>query len=217
MDGESLPITELANDITKDIDSGSPTEIVRLLRQCDAQIFSGWGKWPSIYDEQARQSMDKISAAALDILSNPSGCTIVFSGCGTSGRLGFLLSQRFNKLAEEQHLSPCYEYIIAGGDAALFMSQEAPEDSWELGRDQLEELAQGRKKVLYIGITCGLSAPFVAGQLEYCMEHPEVFTPVLVGFNPVHLARNTPMKGWDKTFRDVVTRLCGKKRGSPEM
>lgn len=32
-------------------------------------------------------------------------------------------------------------------------------------------------------------APFVAGQLDFCLQHPEVYTPVLVGFNPSHQAR----------------------------
>ena len=45
------------------------------------------------------------------------------------------------------------------------------------------------KRVLFIGITCGLSAPFVAGQLNYCIQHSEVFVPVLLGFNPTALAR----------------------------
>lgn len=34
-----------------------------------------------------------------------------------------------------------------------------------------------------------LQAPFVAGQLDFCLQHPEVYTPVLVGFNPAHQAR----------------------------
>jgi len=46
-----------------------------------------------------------------------------------------------------------------------------------------------KTKVLYIGITCGLSAPYVAGQLEFCMDHSDKFIPVLIGFNPVDAAR----------------------------
>ena len=40
-----------------------------------------------------------------------------------------------------------------------------------------------------MGITCGLSAPYVAGQLDFCMEHLDRFVPVLIGFNPVDSAR----------------------------
>lgn len=31
--------------------------------------------------------------------------------------------------------------------------------------------------------------PFVAGQMDYCMDNTAVFLPVLVGFNPVSMAR----------------------------
>ena len=53
----------------------------------------------------------------------------------------------------------------------------------------LFQAAEGKSRVLYFGITCGLSAPFVAGQLDYCLQHLDRFTPVLVGFNPGDLAR----------------------------
>ncbi len=42
----------------------------------------------------------------------------------------------------------------------------------------------GKKKVMYIGITCGLSAPVVAGQLDYALDQPHII-PVLIGFNLV--------------------------------
>ena len=51
-------------------------------------------------------------------------------------------------------------------------------------------------------MTCGLSAPYVAGQIDYAMHQPN-YTTVLVGFNPVTLARDTPIEKWHKTCRDV--------------
>lgn len=54
----------------------------------------------------------------------------------------------------------------------------------------------------FFGITCGLSAPYVAGQIDYAM-HQLNYTTVLVGFNPVTLARDTPIEKWHKTCRDV--------------
>lgn len=50
-------------------------------------------------------------------------------------------------------------------------------------------MCQGKSRVIFIGITCGLSAPYVAGQLQHCMENLDIFTPVLMGFNPVEQAR----------------------------
>jgi len=43
--------------------------------------------------------------------------------------------------------------------------------------------------MLYIGITCGLSAAYVAGQLDFCLQNLNLFTPVLLGFNPIDKAR----------------------------
>ena len=51
------------------------------------------------------------------------------------------------------------------------------------------QVTAGKSRVLFVGITCGLSAPYVGGQLQYCMDHLDVFTPVVLGFNPTHLAR----------------------------
>ena len=62
------PITELANDITDSIDLAEPSGelvyslaqlmplcmfvgIVRLLQQCDAQIFTGWRQYQVIHHE----------------------------------------------------------------------------------------------------------------------------------------------------------------------
>lgn len=34
-----------------------------------------------------------------------------------------------------------------------------------------------------------LKAPFVAGQLDFCLRNLEIFIPVLIGFNPIDMAR----------------------------
>ena len=205
----TLPITERPNELTRDIDVGSAGDIVRILRQCDSQIFSGWKHFQSIYDEETIFAMEKVVEKAAEVLQQ-SGA-VLLSGCGTSGRIAFFLSQKFSKLAKEQGLSASYEYLIAGGDIALFMSQEAPEDDWRKGQEDLARVSSNKTRVLYIGITCGLSAPYVAGQLDYCMNHPDVFIPVLLGFNPVSQARRNVIEGWSKSFYDVACALQGKE------
>ena len=62
------------------------------------------------------------------------------------------------------------------------------------------QISEGHSRVLYIGLTCGMSAPYVAGQLDYCMQHPEKFTPVLIGFNPVERARCVNVMVCSKKF-----------------
>ena len=183
-----IPITERSNELTRDIDISSPSDIVRVLRQCDSQIFSDWKHFQSIYDVEAVSAMQKVVGKASEVLQHSSA--IVLSGCGTSGRIAFFIAQKLSKLAKEQELLASYEYLIAGGDIALFISQEAPEDDWKKGQEDLARLSGNNTRVLYIGISCGMSAPYVAGQLDYCMKHPDIFIPVLVGFNPVIQARN---------------------------
>lgn len=55
---KKLTITETPNELTDDIDIASPTEILRILRQSDAQLFSGWRHHPCIYDTQILHSID---------------------------------------------------------------------------------------------------------------------------------------------------------------
>ncbi|KJE95125.1 glucokinase regulatory protein, variant 1 [Capsaspora owczarzaki ATCC 30864] len=132
---------------------------------------------------------------------------VVISGAGTSGRMAFVCASTFNRVLEKLGLPKLFAYICAGGDSALFTSQEAPEDNWRAGIQTLVEASQNASKVVYIGITCGLAAPFVAAQLDYCMQHLDVFTPVLLGFNPLHLARRIKVEQWHHTFASVCEQL----------
>lgn len=38
-------------------------------------------------------------------------------------------------------------------------------------------------------LLCLQQAPYVAGQLDFCMNNLDIFVPVLVGFNPLSMAR----------------------------
>uniref|UniRef100_A0A3B3UMM7 Glucokinase regulator n=1 Tax=Poecilia latipinna TaxID=48699 RepID=A0A3B3UMM7_9TELE len=147
-----------------------------------------------------------------DIINNqrrldPQDSLVVLSGCGTSGRLAFFMASGFNRELQRLNYAPVCSYVIAGGDRALFSSQEAPEDDPTLGALCLKKVSEGKKRVLFVGVSCGLSAPFVAGQLDFCLRHPDVYIPVLVGFNPAHQARKEPIPGCTLTFHSVVTRM----------
>uniref|UniRef100_A0A8C1HJI7 Glucokinase (hexokinase 4) regulator n=1 Tax=Cyprinus carpio carpio TaxID=630221 RepID=A0A8C1HJI7_CYPCA len=114
---------------------------------------------------------------------------IVLSGCGSSGRILFLL---------------------AGGDRVLLTSQEAPEDDPALRARTLHKVCAGIKRVLFVGISCGMSAPFVAGQLDFCLKHLDVFTPVLLGFSPVPMARSEAICSFH--FKDVAERMTAEQK-----
>lgn len=70
-------------------------------------------------------------------------------------------------------------------------------------------------QLIYIGITCGLSAPYVASQLDMAMGIPNSVT-ILMGFNPVSLARTLPIEGWPGvTFSTVAQRLAARSASDP--
>ncbi|XP_076462218.1 glucokinase regulatory protein-like [Babylonia areolata] len=207
MDGGQQPITERPNPLSANIDILSPTDIVSTLQACDEEIFNGWQGFPGLFDERIQRNLSQISAHAASILKDASNSAIIFSGCGTSGRLGFLTARTFNSHLRGMGVAECYHNIMAGGDKALFTSQEAVEDDPVLGASLLQQAAEGKTQVLFFGITCGLSAPFVAGQLDYCLQNLHRFTPVLLGFNPAHLARNNPIEKWPQTFLEVTQQM----------
>jgi N-acetylmuramic acid 6-phosphate (MurNAc-6-P) etherase len=126
----------------------------------------------------------------------------VFSGCGTSGRMAWLCSRAYNRLLGRFNHTPCFRYLIAGGDESLIVSNELPEDNPPQGAEDLRRISDGADHVMFFGITCGLSAPYVAGQIDYAL-HQSNMTTVLVGFNPVSLSRNAPIEKWNKTCKEV--------------
>ncbi|XP_070813984.1 glucokinase regulatory protein [Chaetodon trifascialis] len=205
----SLPVSEKSNPLTRDIDRASANCIVRMLQACDSQMFQEetGTTYQRLLSEQVVETLMEVSKRVELILKDPQDSLVVLSGCGTSGRMAFLITSAFNRALRELNQSSVYSYIIAGGDKALLSSQEAPEDDPRLGMLSLKKICEGKRRVLFIGISCGLSAPFVAGQLDFCLQHPEVYTPVLVGFNPSHQARDEPIPGYAFTFSRVVQRM----------
>ncbi|XP_078256267.1 glucokinase regulatory protein isoform X2 [Rhinoraja longicauda] len=203
----TLPITERSNPITHDIDLSDSVQIVQLLKKCDEEIFQkeedSATNYKTLFSESILMALRDTAKQVQEVLRDADDNLIVLSGCGTSGRLAFLLASSFNRLSKTK----IYDYIIAGGDKALMTSQELPEDNPETGIKMLKAITKMKKKVLFIGISCGLSAPFVAGQLDFCMNNLDKFTPVLVGFNPINMARPDKIEEWHLTFLQVAERL----------
>eukprot|EP01084_Bolivina_argentea_P307162 530867_1 len=198
-------VTELPNDMSGNIDICSPLEILHILRTCDSQIFSGWHEYSNIYD--FIPIINIIIHHLKDILSDTNSNKIILSGCGTSGRLGWIICRIFNEYLIKHNYTPCFDYCLSGYDKALLTSQELWEDDPKTGVKDLLQRTKGAKKVLLIGITCGLSAPYVGGQIEYAMKQNNYIT-VLMGFNPAHLSRNRPVEKWNgQTFRNICMNL----------
>ena len=144
----------------------------------------------------------------------------VFTGCGTSGRIAFLTARRCNFLLKDvlQGNHQPFGYCMAGGDAALLLSDEMPEDDPHLGAQHMKEVEEedGKDGIYLIGISCGISAPYVAGQLDYFLDLNEQNVgnfndhgAAVLGFNPVELSRNQPIEKFTcgRSFRDIARRL----------
>ncbi|XP_064391978.1 glucokinase regulatory protein-like [Halichondria panicea] len=203
-------ITELPNVLTANIDTCDALGIVRTLRQSDGQLFSGWGPYPSINDRQVLSTLDKLADKAAQLLKGNKergeNNMFVFTGCGTSGRIAWMCSRSLNRLLASLGEKECVHYLIAGGDKALIVGQELPEDDPPRGAEDLKLLTQNTDRVMLFGITCGLSAPYVAGQIDLAMKQSE-WIPVLVGFNPVEMARDNKIEKWHKTCKQTFMEL----------
>jgi N-acetylmuramic acid 6-phosphate (MurNAc-6-P) etherase len=98
-----MRVTEMNNSLTESIDVASTVGIVRMLRQSDSQVFSGWGGLPGINDEEVLSVLDAIvnvTAEALKKAKEDEGKSgkilILMSGAGTSGRLAFICARAWN-------------------------------------------------------------------------------------------------------------------------
>ena len=71
------------------------------------------------------EAVARVADAAADVLASGDGARIVLGGCGTSGRIAFVVARHFNRiLAAGGRAPPPFHYLCAGGDRALFASYE---------------------------------------------------------------------------------------------
>jgi len=202
----NISITELPNSLTTNIDIASPLEIVKILRRTDTQIFNGWDTYDGLRDSSFLKSMRRAIDETAKILSFKGKRKIIVAGAGTSGRLSMFICRAFNRMALHVGIAPCFHYLIAGGDLALIKAKEGAEDDPITAQKELEEISGDAEKILYIGVTCGFSAPYIAGQLDYASDREKFFS-ILLGFNPPELARKIKIENWDKCFFDVVANI----------
>jgi predicted NBD/HSP70 family sugar kinase/N-acetylmuramic acid 6-phosphate (MurNAc-6-P) etherase len=221
-----LPITELNNEFSNKLDGASASDdFLRILRAADAQVFSGWREYPSLFDHDILQQCERVAqscAKLLRLCMSGKDIAIVMTGCGTSGRIAYLTARRFNQSLRSMGVTKsAFYYLISGGDSALLLSDELPEDDPVEGASDLASIVEryGNDGYFLIGVTCGLAAPYVAGQIDYVIRENEsskstsessVFRGAAVlGFNPPGMARDVPIEKAEGhwTFRDVAVLL----------
>ncbi|MDG1896575.1 MAG: N-acetylmuramic acid 6-phosphate etherase [Fuerstiella sp.] len=146
--------TETVNPASANIDTLSPQEIVRLMNAEDATIPQAIAK-----------ETDSI-ASAITIITERirNGGRLIYTGAGTSGRLGVL---------DASECPPTFSTppemvvgLIAGGDSALRKSAEGVEDHPEAAVEDLQAIGLSKADVI-VGIASSGRTPYVIGGLEY--------------------------------------------------
>lgn len=146
--------TEEKNRNTEKIDTLSTLEMVRLINEEDKKVAYA-----------VERELEHI-AEAIDIISVKlrEGGRLIYSGCGTSGRLGVL---------DAAECPPTYSTdpgqvvgLIAGGKDAMFEAVEGAEDNEKLGAEDLRRIGFCDKDVL-VGIAASGRTPYVIGAMKY--------------------------------------------------
>lgn len=149
--------TELRNPRTMHIDRLDTLEMLRCIHEEDRRAVEAVGA----VLHQIAPVIDRIAAGMAQ------GGRLIYTGCGTSGRLGVL---------DASECPPTYGVepglvigVIAGGDRALRSAIEGAEDSRPAGRAALEPLALQPQDVV-VGLSAAGGAAFVLGCVEYARE-----------------------------------------------
>jgi N-acetylmuramic acid 6-phosphate etherase len=141
-------VTEQRNPRTDDIDTLGTYDIVRLINSEDRKVC-----------QAVERELEHIShAVEMIVESLKRGGRLVYVGAGTSGRLGVL---------DAVECPPTFGTdpekivgVVAGGNAAMFHSQEGAEDDQEKGIRDADRLDCGSNDVV-CGIAASRRTPFV--------------------------------------------------------
>lgn len=161
--------SEARNPDSMAIDQADSLTIVELMNQQDQLVAHAVAQQlPAI-----AQAVDRISEALMV------GGRLIYTGAGTSGRLGVLDASECPPTfgcSPEQVIG-----IIAGGREAMFVAQEGAEDSKTLGAEDLQQLNLTHNDVV-VGIAASGRTPYVIGALEYAKNQGA--TTVALSCNP---------------------------------
>ncbi|WMC10683.1 N-acetylmuramic acid 6-phosphate etherase [Oceanimonas pelagia] len=146
--------SEGRNPDTLDIDTLSALDIVTLINRQDARV-----------PEAVARVLPAI-AAAVELIESAlrRGGRLIYTGAGTSGRLGVLDASECPPTFSVPH--GLVVGLIAGGEAAMFKAQEGAEDNEQLGAQDLREIGLTAQDVV-VGIAASGRTPYVLGGLRY--------------------------------------------------
>ena len=149
--------TEARNPDTLDLDNLNAVEIVKLINAEDEKVAV------------AVREVSEPIAQAIDVIAErfSRGGRLIYTGAGTSGRLGVLdaveCPPTFNTAPD------MVVGLIAGGPQGLVRAVEGAEDSKEMGQADLQKLNLCDLDVV-VGIAASGRTPYVIGALDYARE-----------------------------------------------
>jgi len=185
--------------LTTHLDELTTEEQIHLFALADREIFGSerWGR--GLLEPSFMEHLSRVQQEVQKVLAHPRG-RIILSGAGTSGRIAYDTACR---AALPEPIREKVIGLIAGGAPAFFTARERVEDLPEVGVRDLEPYLNDTDPFVYIGITCGLSAAYVASQAHYCMEKEHGLT-VVMGFNEVQDANPRVLEPFGRSFQDIL-------------
>ncbi|MBN3525016.1 N-acetylmuramic acid 6-phosphate etherase [Paenibacillus apiarius] len=160
--------TEARNERTMNLDELSIEEFLQIMNEEDAKVAHA-------VREQIPQIAQAVAKIAESLRQNG---RLIYTGAGTSGRIGLLdaveCPPTFGTLPEQ------VVGLIAGGEKAFIKAVEGAEDSRELGVEDLKNIQLTEKDTL-VGIAASGRTPYVIAGLEYANQ---------IGANTVAIACN---------------------------
>ncbi|MCA0156557.1 N-acetylmuramic acid 6-phosphate etherase [Tsukamurella sp. M9C] len=149
-----IATTESRNSRTMELDEFTVEQLLTAMNDEDRLV-----------PDAVRRVLPEVERAVeLAVTALRSGGRLIYQGAGTSGRLGVL---------DAAECPPTFGVppgvvvgVLAGGDAAMFRSEEGAEDSPERGRDDLVALGVTPADVV-IGIAASGRTPYVIGGLDH--------------------------------------------------
>ncbi len=157
MEDRSRLLTEQRLDDSTNLDEMSVVDAVALMNRQDAVAVAA----------VAVENANIAKAVDLVVAGLSAGGRLIYVGAGTSGRLGVL---------DASECPPTFrtdpnivQAIIAGGEAAVFRSQEGAEDSAANGATAVDGKNVGEHDIVF-GIAAGGTTPYVHGALRRARE-----------------------------------------------
>ncbi|MEC0282165.1 N-acetylmuramic acid 6-phosphate etherase [Terribacillus saccharophilus] len=146
--------TEKRNESTMKLDQLTTKEVLQLMNKEDRTV-----------PDAVEAALPKIEAAVEQVISTfQAGGRLIYTGAGTSGRLGILDAVECPPTFSTP--DDMVQGLLAGGMSAFRKAKEGAEDNPDLGARELEEIGLSSKDTV-IGIAASGRTPYVIGALDY--------------------------------------------------